>query len=417
MPFRAKMRIPASLCMRCRGAKRLCGLSYCPIEIELITRSKVGIQGSVREIEGSSPPSVFVGRYGYPKVSVYPSAPPIKGDTSSLAVSAAWIDMPLEEFISQRLSMLRGSTEFSVNAAVDPDKLLQRIQEISLSKGSVDVDILLEKPIDTSRIEIDDHVTPMGPASPMKSFTLDSTKTDQHIEKVYYDTDLKARDAVLALYKDKIDVERISQSLSVGIMGEGRRRKIVPTRWSITAVDTMISDDLVEDIKDMPSIDKFLAYRMRVNGNYFMAILTPSNWIYEWGESWFPGSTWNMWGDEAEVEIDYEGYYGRKTYPDIGGCYYSSRVAVGEAFKRMGRSGGAITWREIYPGFNIPVGVWFVRENMRRLFSQNPEEFDTIDEAIKYVSEWMKVPPDKWKSNSYVYRTLRYNNLERFFSI
>ncbi|WP_241761833.1 Nre family DNA repair protein [Thermoplasma acidophilum] len=417
MPVKAKMSIPASLCMRCRGAKRLCGLSYCPIEIEMITRSKISGRSNIKEIDGSSPPSVFVGRYGYPKVSVYPSAPPIRGDTSNLSVSASWLDMPLEEFISARLSMLRGSREFAVDAAVDPDALLQRIQEISLSKGSVDVDILLERPIDTSKIEIDDHVTPMGPASPMKTFSLDPSGTEQHIEKVYYDTDMKAKDAVMKLYENGIDIERISQSLSVGIMGEGKNRKIVPTRWSITAVDSMISDDLIEEAKQRPTIDKFLAYRMRVNGNYFMAILTPSNWIYEWGESWFPGSTWNMWGNQAEVEIDYEGYNGRKTYPDIGGCYYSSRVAVGEAFKKLGRSGGAITWREIYPGFNIPVGVWFVRENMRRLFAQKPEVFDTIDEAMNYVSEWMRVPPEKWKSNSYVYKTLKYNNLERFFSL
>ena len=59
------------------------------------------------------------------------------------------------------------------------------------------------------------------------------------------------------------------------------------------------------------------------------------------------------------MEIDNEDYYGRKTYPDIGGCYYSTRLAVAEKYMEMKRGGGAITWREIYPGFNLPVGAWY----------------------------------------------------------
>ena len=34
------------------------------------------------KIGGSSPPSIFIGRYGYPKVSIGPMIPPVIGDTS-----------------------------------------------------------------------------------------------------------------------------------------------------------------------------------------------------------------------------------------------------------------------------------------------------------------------------------------------
>jgi len=71
------MRPDPRLCLSCRGAKYLCGLAYCPIVVKAaasLTFERVG-----REVQGSSPPSIFVGRSGYPKITVYPSAPPQLG--------------------------------------------------------------------------------------------------------------------------------------------------------------------------------------------------------------------------------------------------------------------------------------------------------------------------------------------------
>ena len=36
------------------------------------------------DLAGSSPPGVFIGRYGYPKVEVGPLVPPEFGDTSAM---------------------------------------------------------------------------------------------------------------------------------------------------------------------------------------------------------------------------------------------------------------------------------------------------------------------------------------------
>ena len=46
--------------------------------------SKYGNLFASDSISGSSPPSVFVGSYGYPKVWVGPMVPPIHGDTTVL---------------------------------------------------------------------------------------------------------------------------------------------------------------------------------------------------------------------------------------------------------------------------------------------------------------------------------------------
>ena len=416
MQMKAKMKIPASLCLRCRGTKMLCGLSYCPISVKhLVQPSLKKVTGN--NLEGSSPPSVFVGRYGYPKVKMYPTTPPVHGDTASYEDPKGWLGVPIENFLSMRLSMIRGGIDVTVANAADPDRLFQEIQLMALSEKSVEVEMILDGNISGRDVILDEHTPPMGPSAPLKRFSVDYSNPGLHAEKVFSDTDLKATDAMGYLYSNGQDVSRISKILSVGAIGAKNSRKAVPTRWSITAVDKNLSDDLVERSRDYRQIDKFLAFVREAAGNLFMGVLTPSNWIYEWGESWFPGSTWNQWGDTAHVEIDSEGYYGRKDYPGIGGCYYSTRLAVAEKLTSMRRSGGAITWREIYPSWNLPVGVWYVRENMRRLFDQSPAEFDTLDEALTYISSFMKVPLQKWVAKSYVVPTQKYNNLDRFFNL
>ena len=62
--------------------------------------TKYGNLFSSDEISGSSPPSVFVGSYGYPKVGVGPMVPPIHGDTSILDMPERWTGKSLEEIVN-----------------------------------------------------------------------------------------------------------------------------------------------------------------------------------------------------------------------------------------------------------------------------------------------------------------------------
>ena len=404
------VRIPPSLCVKCRGAKMLCGLSYCPVSIVDRVKKVYTFRGN--SISGSSPPSLFVGRYGYPKINIYPSTPPFSGDTGYLEDESKWLSQDLNDFISGRLSLLRGGVKVSVDAASNPDYRLQEIQVSSLSSTPVDVEMIVEKSF-RDNVVLDENITPMGPSSPLKSIKFGNYHIDSRIEKLYYDRDLKATDGVISLYDRGMGINGISKALSAGSLGTGKRRRIVPTRWSITATDKAISDRLVDEIKDYKEIDSFEVYIRKTGGNLFVAILAPGQWMFEWGESWFPGSTWNSFGSSVEIELDYEGYHGRKTYPEIGGCYYSSRLAVAEKYRNMKRTGSAMLWREIYPGFNLPVGVWYVRENVRELFRSKPERFDTVKDAVKYVSNFTAVDIKAWKAKS---NNLKYlvSNLDNY---
>ena len=70
--------------------------------------SRYGNLFSSNFVSGSSPPSVFVGAYGYPKVQVGPMVPPIHGDTSVLDTPELWLGKSLEDIVNYRLSLVRG---------------------------------------------------------------------------------------------------------------------------------------------------------------------------------------------------------------------------------------------------------------------------------------------------------------------
>ncbi len=407
---RKLIKIPPELCIKCRGSKMLCGLTYCPVNITNNIKRVYSFPGN--NISGSSPPSLFVGKYGYPKIGVYPALPPFKGDTSYMEDENKWLSMNINDFIEARLSLLRGKINVNIDDAKNPDYKLQEIQLTSLSGKPVDIEMVTEKSFNKN-IVLDENITPMGPSSGIKNIKYDNYKIDNRIEKVYYDGDLKADDAMINLYRKGMSINNISKALSIGSMGIKGNRKIVPTRWSITAADKNISDNIVDKIKDYSSIDEYYVYVRSVNKNLFIGILTPGNWMFEWGESWFPGTTWNYFSNDYHIELDYEGYYGRKTYPDIGGCYYSSRLGVAEKFDEMKRSGRAILWREIYNGFNIPLGVWYVRDNIRELFKAKPEKFDNIDDVIKYVSKFTRADINEWVRKSYNIKNIK-SNLDVF---
>jgi len=61
-------------CIECRGTREMCGISPCPLLADIRGRLPTVEAGSVSELVGPSPPSLFVGRFGYPKVRTGPSA-------------------------------------------------------------------------------------------------------------------------------------------------------------------------------------------------------------------------------------------------------------------------------------------------------------------------------------------------------
>ncbi len=402
-----------ALCIVCRGAKLLCGKQRCPVLVKFYSRARVKSLTDSLNIDGSSPPGVFVGRIGYPYVSVGPLIPPSHGDTTLLDTPEMWLGKSIDDIVDFRSQLVRGKHLVHIRD-LEGSRIIEATREMALCSSPIDVEAeFLKKP--RARLVLDDEVQPFGPTAPLKSFNVGNTKFDQRMEKAYNDTDLLAKDAVLGLYKNGTIVSSIQKAFSVGSFGEGKARRFVPTRWSITAVDSMIGAHLMEKMKDFPLINEYMVFESWQLDNRFVVLMMPKAWSYELIEAWYPNTVWNPFGKDVAIMSSSEGYNGRTTYAEIGGCYYAARLAVNEYLVKEKRQARVVILREAHPGYIMPVGVWNVRENVRAALKTAPRKCSSLNEAFEYISTRLVIPKDRWITASNVLKeTLFQKGLEDF---
>src|SRR3989338_6589100 len=226
---------------------------------------------------GSSPPGVFVGsKLRYPNVNVGILSPAVHDENSWILDNPRYwanSETTIKDVVSYRGSLINSRFKSSVKDATRENKFLDVAKEIALGHKPVDVEIYFKKKLNFG-IDKDKITTPIGPAISLKSVKIaDNVKVLNSVENVFEDTDLKANDAVNYLYGKNIDENFLTKLLSIGVMGLKKNRRLVPTRWSITAVDDTIGKRFIEEIKSFPSIDKFLLFTGNFFGNYYYVML------------------------------------------------------------------------------------------------------------------------------------------------
>jgi hypothetical protein len=384
-----------SLCVLCKGARNLCGKTRCPIMVKVNYYLKSVPLLSSEDIEGASPPSVFIGRIGYPNVYVGPLVPPVHEDTSIFDLPEQWFGKSIDEIVGFRSLLVRGKHRVNVQEFSHSGKIMDQTRELALADDSVDIELnLTKKP--RGSISMDDEIQPFGPSAPIRDLNVGNTRFDHRVEKAYYDTDLKATQAVRELYARGVLVSKIQKAFSVGAFGVEKKRRLVPTRWSITAVDDIISKSLMEQVKTFPEINEYRVYESIYLDNVFEILMIPAAWSYESMEAWYPGTTWNPNGTSVIIYSDSEGNNGRTTYAQIGGCYYSARLATCELLVKDRRQATVIVLREARPGYIMPIGVWQVRENVRNAMRQKPHQFKTLNDSLKFISGRFEIPMQQW---------------------
>ena len=392
----------------------LCGKERCPVLVRFSFQARVNKLIDSLTLEGSSPPSVFVGRIGYPKVAVGPLVPPVVGDTSFIDTPEFWGNVTIDDIVNFRSQLVRGKHVVNVYDVDSSDKIVSLTRELALSRESVQSEVYFEKK-PSGRIIFYDEAQPHGPSAPIKKLEISNPKYDHRIEKAFYDTDLRARDAVVELYKKGALVSSIQKAFSVGAFGEKKHRRFVPTRWSITAVDSLLGEELLKQTKNSPLINEYRVYRFKRFDNRWVVLMMPTSWRYELIEAWYPKTTWNPYGATIAIYNSYEFYNGRKTYAEIGGCYYAARLAVNETLTKEHRQAGVVIFREAHPGYILPVGVWNVRETVRKALKQPYTKYDTLQTALSAVKETMDIPLERWIKNSAVLKdSLHQRRLEDF---
>jgi hypothetical protein len=400
-------------CVLCKGSKLLCGKERCPILVKFYAKQKTVPMLDSLKLEGSSPPSVFVGRFGYPKVYIGPMVPPIIGNTSIMDSPEQWAGLSIDEIVNFRFQLVRG--KYLTDVHNFEGRIIEQTQEIAMAKSCPDTEITFKnKP--TGRMVLDDEIAPFGPSARIEQMDVNSIRAEYQIEKAYYDGDLKAREAVFRLYEKGLPVSQIQKSFSVGLFGIEKNRKFVPTRWSITAVDDTIAQTLIENTKQYPLISEYRVYESSSLDNHFVIVMLPREWCFEMIEAWYPQTVWNPAEREMTMIASHEFYKGRKTYAEIGGSYYSAKLAVNEQLNREKRQAGSVIFREIRSGYIMPVGVWNIREAVRLAMRGKPIKFATLKDSLDYAGKKLQIPLSSWMRYSNILKdTLNQRKLTDFY--
>ncbi|MCI4360620.1 MAG: hypothetical protein L3J91_02870, partial [Thermoplasmata archaeon] len=250
-----------TMCLRCRSAQLLCGKPVCPILVKYDAFARTMPMLRSTQLDGSSPPGLFVGRFGYPKVSVGPLVSPVHGDTLLLDTPEDWVGRSVAEVVGFRTMLVRGTQRVRVTDAEAPIRLVEDIQTLAMSRESVEVEATFKRP-PRGHLSLSDELPPYGPSAPIEKVRLDVRKVDHRLDRLASDTDANAGVAVHELYHAGVRVSRIQRAFSAGTLGRHGRRRLVPTRWSITAVDDILGKQNLEKVRHLPELSDWRVYRL-----------------------------------------------------------------------------------------------------------------------------------------------------------
>jgi len=362
----------------------VCGKSFCPGKARKFFDSK-----ELKEDFAGSSPAPFVGRFGYPDVNVGILVPPEVRDSWVFDAPRHWArsDFQIEDVVGLRSGLV--NSHFKANVK-KPEGIVSVSQEVGLASRPVDVEVNLEKK-PSIKLTTDKYAAPRGASAKLKKVAITSNpKIHTKIEKVFSDTDLKANDAINTLFSKGFDENFLSRMLSVGTVGLKDKRKLVPTRWAITATDDMISKNLLREVKDF-SPGECAAYFSSYLGNYYLVLFFSDYWGYELFETMVDRAV-NPWSKKnLRYSTDYEGFNSRTDYAEeCAGGYYTVRLAILEKLKSMKRQAGVMALRFITDEYTTPLGVWVTREASRKSLASKPITFSDKDLMLTYAKHFAK---------------------------
>ena len=299
----------------------------------------------------------------------------------------------MDQLIRYRVSLVRGKARMKVADARNPDRTLSLVHEMVMSEKPTDTELLLTKKPHVS-LSLMPRSAPHGPSGVIERVTLAGNPTvPRSVEKTIEDTDLAATQGAYQLYRSGVSQQQITRIFSVGLLGTARSRRLVPTEWSITAIDDILAQHLRSDVLDYPRIDGFQVYRACAVGNIVQILLMPSAWMYEALEGWTLGPT-------PEVFSDFELTKGRRDYPaNIAGAYHATRLPILEHLNRSRRQAGVLAFLEVTRDW-VPLGVWRFRELARKAFQSPVSEYKTLDLALEHVYNGSGIPGHVWTKSS-----------------
>ncbi|MGQ4912701.1 MAG: Nre family DNA repair protein [Candidatus Thorarchaeota archaeon] len=399
------------VCSKCMGHRALCGITPCPLLMRAKAMARIDEAFTGMDLVGASPPSVFVGDHGYPKVLAGPLVPPVRsGEAEFMERPDLWLDRTIDEILALRFSLVRTKKMIPVDLAASPDRELLETQTLALSEAPLSSEATLLKRPSFSTV-FSDRTLPIGPSAPLRTFRLeDNPKVPRVVDKVAGDTDMNTVSAVVDLFRGGVRQEHITRLLSVGVLGEGKKRRLVPTRWSITAVDDIMGKRLHREVLQYPWINDYRVSVDHALGNTVAFLFLPDGWLFEVLESWLGGLN-------PPIISDYEWGKGRKNYAKAtAGAYYATRLPALEYLWGERKQASTLVFLEVDPQRWVPLGVWRFREIAKRALATKVKRFSSMEEAVAEVGRHLRIPMERWLTKSNVYSEFTYQTkLSDFF--
>ncbi len=380
----------------------------------------------VSELDTNSPPSVFIGsRLRYPLVNVGILSP-LEKDEDAWVYDAPgyWAknNFKIRDVIGLRDNLLNSRFQTKVKdvrGGKENQKFVQIAQELAMASKPVDVEIELKKKVGPG-FKRDKVLLPQGMRAPLKKAKITSNvKVHRKLDKVMND-EIKAAEGVKELYKSRFNEYTLSKILSVGVLGLKKNKKLVPTRWSITATDDMIGKQLSEKVRKYKWIENHELFFGEYMGNAYLIMFFPNVWSYELFELYLPGSSWNP-GNEIKAATDFEPFSGRKTYAsNTSGGYYAARLPILEYLAKIKRQASVLAIRIELPSYWASLGVWVVRESVRKALKNRKLEFNEINEMTESAKKIGMIKfgfdPDKVLKKSRLFEQMKtQTNLGKWF--
>ncbi len=420
-------KVDLTLCVNCKSVKLACGLLRCPLlKLYEFPQTSESLQklDSSNTLFGPSP-QIFVGESGYPRVTAGPltSLSP-DSELSRLAGNPSkWTSLTLDQIMELRFGLLRGMQKAHALAPAYSDRqqqsrLVDNLQEIAMATNSVETETQYTGRIDPT-IKLDSVLSPIGPTGAIRKLDVTGhSRIPNKVEQLIGD-ELKATEQVSQIASLGFDVYYLQNVFSSGLTGIKSSRKMVPTRWSITAVDDIVGNNLIQGLRDFKEIEDITVYHGGFYGNYFTFLLLPERWGFENFENWMKGSIYSLASKGYLISQDHEDlkyssvYRGKSKYSNQAGGYYAARISLLYHLHKLRRQAKVISFREITPEYLVPSGVWVVREASRVALTAQPRTFQTREEAENYVDSVLLTPLQEYKNRSFL---LVQRSLDEFFS-
>jgi len=354
-------------------------------------------------IFGSTAPSIFVGQSSYPNVSAGVLAPVAETDRAeAFETSGEWYRQgyTIDDVFQARTNLLNSNQRTDVKNVHDAwDGFLGVQREVAIADRPVDVEVGLDgRPEIDLDVGPDDVATPTGPRARATGAELaENPHVPRPVEYVLSDDDWNAEGAMTYLYERGLDVYDVNSVLSAGALGRGDQRRLVPTRWSITAVDDTVGKYLRGRIRNAPGVDETRVFYNEYLDNRYWVVLAPGDWEFELVEMKAGGSVWNPEGRGYRLSSAHENSRGRSGYvEETAGAYYAARLGVLEHLADLDRQAKVIVLRHVTEDYWGPAGVWQVRESVRNAFSEgDPGVAETFADAVETLAPQLPVGVDR----------------------